>query len=82
MKLSPDVILRPEDNVAFQSNEGRIVFLTDSGFEILSGISQNKSRKEILNTLQSKYEVDKRTLELDLDRFVEEVSSKGILENE
>lgn len=66
-------IFNPSSGDSFSSNS--------IGSEILFLFKEDKSRQEIIDSICSKYEVEKNRFEKDLDDFISQLSDFNLLED-
>jgi hypothetical protein len=79
MKLKKN-IATSEAGFIFNPGTGDSFSVNNIGAEILALFKENKSMKEIVENISSKYEVERSQLEKDLDDFVSQLFSYNLLE--
>jgi hypothetical protein len=79
MKLKKN-IATSEAGFIFNPGTGDSFSVNNIGAEILTLFKENRSMKEIIESISLKYEVEKSQLEKDLDDFVSQLFSYNLLE--
>jgi PqqD family protein of HPr-rel-A system len=71
-----------EELVLLDSRSGKYFGLNAVGRRIFELLSENPNRKEALETLLTEYDVEEGQLRADIDRFLVELKSKGLVETD
>ncbi len=79
MKLRKN-IATSEEGFVFNPGTGDSFSTNPIGTEIISMLKEDKSLASIIETICSKYDVDKNQFEKDLDDFVSQLKESSILE--
>ncbi len=81
-RLREDVRYRVVGNeaVVVRQEAAEVVALNAVGARVLELMSDERSIDEVVNALISEYDVDRPTLESDVETFVGEIVEAGILE--
>lgn len=68
--------------VDIKSNFDGVIKLNKTSKDICELINEGLNRKEIINKLFDKYNIDLNTLEKDVNEFIDEMLNKGIFIDE
>ena len=61
-------------------NFNAMITLNETGAFLWKQLEEEKNKQELLNLMLEEYEVDNKTAEADIDKFVEKLETAGILE--
>lgn len=61
-------------------NFNAMITLNETGAFLWKQLEEEKDKQELLNLMLEEYEVDNKTAEADIDKFVEKLETAGILE--
>jgi len=79
MKLKKN-IATSEAGLIFNPGTGDSFSVNNIGAEILLLLKENKSQKEIIGYLSSKYDVERIQIEKDMDDFVSQLTDYNLLD--
>jgi len=79
MKLKKN-IATSEAGFIFNPGTGDSFSVNNMGSEILSILKENKSQDEVIESISSKYEVERSQLEKDLEDFFSQLYGYNLLE--
>ena len=80
MKLKKN-IATSEAGLIFNPGTGDSFSVNNLGAEILSMLKDTRSQQEIISHLYSRYEVERKQLEKDMDDFVSQLTDYNLLDN-
>lgn len=69
-----------DEAVVVRQKAAEVIALNDVGARVLELMSETKGIAEIVDTLAREYDVDRPTLERDVESFIGEIVEAGILE--
>ncbi|MCL1934995.1 MAG: PqqD family protein [Defluviitaleaceae bacterium] len=80
MKLNNNLIYRFEDGIIFDTSQGVLHELNETGNEILKLLDENNSYNQIIEILVSKYNLSEKSQIIEfVDEAFESFKEKGIL---
>ena len=89
MKYNNSYVLKSlagETILVFQSEEqvnfSKIITLNEIGKLIVEGLQNSLSKEEIVNKLLEEYEIDRATVEADVEEFVNKLLELGVVSND
>jgi hypothetical protein len=84
LRIAPDVRYRliGEEAVIVRQNSAEVLVLNSLGSRILSLLSEGREPDRIRATLLDEYDVEERQLSGDMERFLDELLSVGLIVSE
>ena len=81
MKIKDGIIYREEDGLVFDTKNGKLIELNETGNEILSNIfSQSVDVDKMCDILSEKYsDTDKSEIKIMVINFINEIKEMGVL---
>lgn len=65
--------------IDIKSNFNSVIKLNKTSKQICELINKGLNRQQIINELVNKYDIDKDTLKKDVNKFIDEMIDKGII---
>ncbi len=69
-------------NVSSRIQIDGLLTLSESGVFLWKQLSNEKSKDELVSSILEEYEVDRNTAELDVKKFIEDLDSKGLIQDD
>ena len=79
MKLKKN-IATSEAGLIFNPGTGDSFSVNNIGIEILAMLKDNKSQQEIISYVSSRYDVERKQIEKDMDDFVSQLNDYNLLD--